>query len=52
MRGIERGIESAGGRRACCGAGKAIEQLWLFLLVPSIAGLLVAWLFKQRILAP
>ena len=33
-------------------AGKAIEQLWLFLLVPSIAGLVVGWLFKQRILMP
>lgn len=32
--------------------GKAITQLWLFLLVPIVAGAVAGWLFRSRILAP
>jgi aquaporin Z len=32
--------------------GKALAQVWLFLLVPSIAGAVGGWLFRHRVLAP
>jgi aquaporin Z len=32
--------------------GKALGQVWLFLLVPSIAGAVAGWLFRNRVLAP
>ena len=32
--------------------GKALAQVWLFLVVPTIAGALAGWLFRKRILAP
>jgi aquaporin Z len=30
--------------------GTALMQLWLFLVVPTIAGAIAGWLFKQKIL--
>jgi aquaporin Z len=30
--------------------GTAIKQLWLFLVVPTIAGALAGWLVKAKIL--
>ena len=32
--------------------GKALAQVWLFLVVPTIAGAVAGWLFRSRILAP
>jgi aquaporin Z len=32
--------------------GKALAQVWLFLIVPTLAGALAGWLFSNRILAP
>lgn len=32
--------------------GKALAQVWLFLLVPAIAGAFAGWLFRSRILSP
>jgi aquaporin Z len=32
--------------------GKAIAQLWLFLIVPSIAGAVAGWLFRSKTLTP
>lgn len=32
--------------------GAALTQLWLFLLVPTIAGAIAGWLFRQKILTP
>ena len=32
--------------------GKALAQVWLFLLVPTIAGVVAGWLFRTRILSP
>ncbi len=32
--------------------GKALAQVWLFLVVPTIAGAIAGWLFRKRILAP
>ncbi len=32
--------------------GKALAQVWLFLIVPPIAGAVAGWLFRNRILAP
>jgi aquaporin Z len=32
--------------------GKALAQVWLFLLVPTVAGAVAGWLFRNRILAP
>ena len=31
---------------------KALQQVWLFLVVPTIAGAITGWLFRKRILAP
>ena len=30
--------------------GNALQQVWLFLVVPTIAGAIAGWLFKKRIL--
>ena len=32
--------------------GKAMAQVWLFLLVPMVAGAVAGWLFRNRLLAP
>jgi aquaporin Z len=32
--------------------GKALGQVWLFLIVPSFAGAVAGWLFRNRVLAP
>ena len=32
--------------------GKALAQVWLFLVVPTIAGAAAGWLFRKRVLAP
>jgi aquaporin Z len=32
--------------------GKALGQVWLFLIVPSLAGAVAGWLFRNRVLAP
>jgi aquaporin Z len=32
--------------------GKALAQVWLFLIVPTLAGAVAGWLFRSRILAP
>jgi aquaporin Z len=32
--------------------GTALAQVWLFLLIPTIAGAVAGWLFRSRILAP
>ncbi|HEX2656166.1 MAG TPA: aquaporin [Xanthobacteraceae bacterium] len=32
--------------------GEALSQLWLFLIVPTIAGAVAGWLFKGKILEP
>ncbi len=32
--------------------GKALAQVWLFLIVPVLAGALAGWLFRNRMLAP
>jgi aquaporin Z len=32
--------------------GKALAQVWLFRIVPPIAGAVAGWLFRNRILAP
>jgi aquaporin Z len=31
--------------------GTALAQLWLFLVVPSVGGLIAGWLFRMRILS-
>jgi len=30
--------------------GKALSQLWLFLVVPSICGIVAGWLFRVGVL--
>jgi aquaporin Z len=32
--------------------GKALSQVWLFLIVPTVAGAVAGWLFRTQILAP
>ena len=32
--------------------GKALAQVWMFLLVPMVAGAVAGWLFRNRYLAP
>jgi aquaporin Z len=32
--------------------GKALAQVWLFLVIPTVAGAVAGWLFRHRILAP
>ncbi len=32
--------------------GKALAQVWLFLVMPTIAGLVAGWLFRTRLLSP
>jgi aquaporin Z len=32
--------------------GKALGQVWLFLIIPVLAGALAGWLFKSRMLSP
>jgi hypothetical protein len=38
--------------RRCSSAGEALQQVWLFLIVLSIAGAVAGWLFRNRVLAP